>query len=62
MLRMPLIQISQTTGLSAERKRAVIEAVTAAYAEASGKDPAKVWVTITDVPGENWGVGGVPLA
>lgn len=58
----PLIQISQTAGLSAERTRAVIEAVTAAYADASGKDPAKVWVTITEVPGEHWGVGGVPLA
>lgn len=59
---MPLIQISQTAGLSAARKRAVIEAVTAAYADASGKDPAKVWVTIAEVPAENWGVGGVPLA
>ncbi len=59
---MPMIQISQTPGLTAERKRAVIEGVTRAYAEASGKDPAKVWVTITEVPGENWGVGGTPLA
>jgi 4-oxalocrotonate tautomerase len=59
--RMPLIQISQTTGLTAEQKRATIEAVTKAYAEATGKDPAKVWVTIADVPAENWGVGGSPL-
>lgn len=58
---MPLIQISQTPGLSAEQKRAVIEAVTRAYAEAAGKNPDKVWVTITDVPRENWGVGGTPL-
>lgn len=58
---MPLIQISQTTGLSAEQKRAVIAAVTAAYADAAGKDPSKVWVTIDDVPPENWGVGGAPL-
>ncbi|MCQ4119123.1 2-hydroxymuconate tautomerase family protein [Rhodococcus sp. FXJ9.536] len=61
MCRMPLIQISQTTGLTTEQKRATIEAVTKAYAEATGKDPAKVWVTITDVPAENWGVGGSPL-
>lgn len=59
--RMPLIQISQTTGLTTEQKRATIEAVTKAYAEATGKDPAKVWVTIADVPAENWGVGGSPL-
>lgn len=59
---MPLIQISQTPGLTSEQKRAVIEAVTQAYAEAAGKNPDKVWVTITEVPGEQWGVGGVPLS
>lgn len=55
---MPLIQISQTPGLTKEQKSAVIAAVTKAYADAAGKDPAKVWVTIAEVPGENWGVGG----
>ncbi len=59
---MPLIQISQTPGLTAEQKSAVIAAVTEAYAQAAGKKPDKVWVTITEVPGENWGVGGVPLS
>lgn len=58
---MPLIQISQTPGLSTEQKAAVIAAVTRAYAEASGKNPESVWVTLTDVPRENWGVGGTPL-
>ncbi|RVW00437.1 tautomerase family protein [Rhodococcus spongiicola] len=58
---MPLIQISQTPGLTAEQKRAAIAAVTKAYAEATGKNASKVWVTITDVPRENWGVGGEPL-
>ncbi|MFM1731322.1 4-oxalocrotonate tautomerase family protein [Prescottella soli] len=58
---MPMIQISQTPGLTADQKRAVIAAVTTAYADAAGKDPAKVWVTITEVPRENWGVGGEPL-
>lgn len=58
---MPLIQISQTPGLSAEQKRATIEAVTKAYAEATGKRPESVWVTITEVPREQWGVGGTPL-
>ncbi len=59
--RMPLIQISQTPGLSDEQKAEVISAVTRAYAEASGKNPSSVWVTITEVPRENWGVGGTPL-
>lgn len=58
---MPLIQISQIPGLSADQKRATIEAVTKAYSEATGKDAAKIWVTITDVPAEQWGVGGKPL-
>ncbi|AXY52609.1 putative tautomerase [Rhodococcus ruber] len=58
---MPLIQISQTPGLTVEQKRATIEAVTKAYAEATGKDAKSVWVTITEVPREQWGVGGVPL-
>jgi 4-oxalocrotonate tautomerase len=57
-----MIQITQTPGLTTEQKRAVIEAVTAAYAEAAGKNPDKVWVTITEVQGESWGVGGTPLA
>ncbi|MFC0451913.1 MULTISPECIES: tautomerase family protein [Rhodococcus] len=61
MSAMPLIQISQTPGLTAEQKRATIEAVTKAYAEATGKDPAAVWVTITEVPRDSWGVGGTPL-
>ncbi len=59
--RMPLIQISQTPGLSDEQKAEVISAVTRAYAESSGKNPSSVWVTITEVPRENWGVGGTPL-
>ncbi len=58
---MPLIQISQTPGLTSEQKAEVIAAVTRAYAEAAGKNESSVWVTITEVPRENWGVGGTPL-
>ena len=59
--RMPLIQLSQTPGRSDEQKAVVISAVTRAFAESSGKNPSSVWVTITEVPRENWGVGGTPL-
>ncbi|WP_024793072.1 tautomerase family protein [Tomitella biformata] len=59
---MPLIQISQTPGITDEQKAATIAAVTKAYAEATGKAASSVWVTITEVPRESWGVGGVPLA
>lgn len=58
---MPLIQISQTPGLTADQKRAAISAVTKAYADATGKDAEAVWVTITDIPREQWGVGGKAL-
>ena len=58
---MPLIQITQFPGLDPEQKRSTIEAVTAAYARATGKDESAVWVTITEVPRNAWGVGGVPL-
>lgn len=58
---MPLIQISQTPGLTDEQKRAAIEAVTQAYCAATGKNESAVWVVMTDVPRASWGVGGVPL-
>lgn len=58
---MPLIQISQTPGLSDRVKRETIAAVTEAYARATGKSPDSVWVTITEIPRAQWGVGGEPL-
>ncbi|MFZ2512513.1 MAG: tautomerase family protein [Gordonia sp. (in: high G+C Gram-positive bacteria)] len=57
----PLIQISQTPGLSDRVKNETIAAVTEAYARATGKNPDSVWVTITEIPRTQWGVGGVPL-
>lgn len=58
---MPFIQINQLAGMAATDKARVIEAVTAAYAEASGKDPAKVWVHVADMPHDSFGVGGKVL-
>ncbi|AVM65089.1 MULTISPECIES: tautomerase family protein [Dietzia] len=58
---MPFIQINQLDGMTAEGKARVIEAVTAAYAEASGKDPAKVWVHVNDMPHDSFGIGGKAL-
>lgn len=55
---MPFIQINQLAGMPAADKARVIEAVTAAYAEASRKDPAKVWVHVADMPRDSFGVGG----
>lgn len=55
---MPFIQINQLAGMPAADKARVIEAVTAAYADASGKDAAKVWVHVADMPLDSFGVGG----
>ncbi|GAA1052631.1 MULTISPECIES: tautomerase family protein [Dietzia] len=55
---MPFIQINQLDGMDPESKSRVIEAVTAAYAEAAGKDPAKVWVLVNDMPHDSFGIGG----
>lgn len=55
---MPFIQINQLDGMDAGTKAQVIEAVTAAYADASGKDPAKVWVHVNDMARDSFGTGG----
>ena len=55
---MPFIQINQLAGMPAADKARVIDAVTAAYAEAAGKDAAKVWVHVSDMPHDSFGVGG----
>ena len=55
---MPFIQINQLAGMPAEDKARVIEEGTAAYAEASGKDPAKVWVHVAEMSHESFGIGG----
>ncbi len=52
---MPLIQISQTPGLTTEQKAAVIAAVTKRTPRHRGKNESSVWVTLTEVPRENWG-------
>ncbi|CAN5304332.1 hypothetical protein BH09ACT10_BH09ACT10_14440 [soil metagenome] len=59
---MPFIQISHTLPSDPERNRLIAEAVTAAYAQASGKAPSSVWVTINQVKPEDWSVGGTLLS
>ena len=58
---MPFIQINQLAGMDDRSKARVIAAVTSAYAEASGKDPAKVWVHVNDMEPASFGVDGTPL-
>ena len=55
---MPFIQINQLDGMDAADKARVIKAVTAAYAESTGKDPSKVWVHVNDMARDSFGIGG----
>jgi len=59
---MPLIRISHAASHGPDTKEAIIREVTAAYANASGCDPAKVWLLLEEVGPEDWATGGVSLA
>ncbi|WP_417426996.1 tautomerase family protein [Hoeflea sp.] len=59
---MPLIRISHAARYEAPVKEKILADVTAAYAAASGCDPAKVWVIVDEVEGSDWSTGGVSLA
>jgi 4-oxalocrotonate tautomerase len=56
---MPFAQIFLVEGRTEEQKRAVIEKVTDALAEAVGSPKENVRVWIMDVPKTNWGIAGV---
>jgi 4-oxalocrotonate tautomerase len=56
---MPFAQIYLLEGRSVEQKRAVIEKVTQALAEAVGAPKENIRVWIHDMPKENWGIAGV---
>ncbi|CAG2134407.1 2-hydroxymuconate tautomerase [Cupriavidus numazuensis] len=55
---MPVAQIYLIEGRSEAQKRAVIEKVTQALAEAVGAPEQNVRVLLHDVPKESWGIGG----
>lgn len=59
---MPLIRISHAATYDDSVKEAVMRDVTRAYAEATGCDPAKVWVIVEEVGKADWSTGGTSLA
>lgn len=59
---MPLIQVVQTPGKTAEAKRELVRELTEAYVKATGSNPASVWVTISEVGTDSWSVAGETLA
>lgn len=58
---MPLAQIYMGTGLTYEKKKDVIEKVTAAIVEAVGPLEQPVWVVLNEIPLTQWGIGGTPM-
>ena len=59
---MPLIQVKQIAGRTEEQKRALARELTDAYVRVMGNKPESVWVTIDELPAENWATGGTLLA
>jgi 4-oxalocrotonate tautomerase len=57
---MPFAQVILMEGRTEEQKRAVIEKVTAALAEAVGARLDTIRVCIVEVPSTNWGIAGKP--
>ncbi|CAN7716663.1 tautomerase family protein [Aminobacter aminovorans] len=59
---MPLIRISHAASYAQPVKDRLMVEVTAAYAAATGCDPAKVWVIVDEVDKSDWATGGTSLA
>lgn len=57
---MPLIQVTMIEGRSADAKTALIRGLTNAAVDATGAPRESIRVILQEVPGEHWGVGGVP--
>ena len=56
---MPYVNFKLTPeGLTAEKKRILIERVTRLLQEELNKNPETTVVTIDEVPTDNWGIGG----
>jgi len=60
---MPLIQVHTIKGVfTPEMKKKVIEKVTDAMVAVEGENLRGVtWVTINEIDGGDWGIGGQPL-
>ncbi|MEV8095142.1 4-oxalocrotonate tautomerase family protein [Kitasatospora sp. NPDC085879] len=59
---MPFITVKQLAGRTEEQRAEIARELTAAYARATGMDPANVWVVVEEVPAENWAAGGETFA
>lgn len=61
-LWMPLIQVLNASPSSTEKKRQLLAALTATYAEVMEIRPDTIRVILHELPRENWSVAGITLA
>lgn len=59
---MPVIQVLNASPASTDKKRELLAALTATYAEVMEIRPDTIRVVLHEVPRENWSVAGVTLA
>lgn len=52
------IRIAKEEGVTAEKKRVLIQKVTQLLADELGKNPASTTVVIDELDPDNWGFGG----
>ena len=59
---MPFAQLYIAEGRNEAQKKLLIEKETQAFVDALGTKPESVWITVSDVPKTQWGIGGKTLA
>jgi 4-oxalocrotonate tautomerase len=56
---MPIVRLSMYEGRDLDKKRRLVEGLTAVVVEVCDVQPADVHVVIEEVARDNWGIGGV---
>lgn len=59
---MPIINISHTQTMEPSAKNELVKKVTDAYVAATGANPANVWVAISEIKKDDFGIAGVTLS
>lgn len=59
---MPLIQVKQTPGKTAEQKSELVRELTDTYVRVTGAKPESVWVTVEEIATDSWSIAGDTLA
>jgi 4-oxalocrotonate tautomerase len=55
---MPIVKVEMWKGRTTEQKEKIIQNITKVMCETTGCSKEHVWVVITDVDKENWGING----